>query len=314
LLGVIVEVTLLLRKIPSPYLEITRLPVSDVNELLEHLRSVEANSNFAVAWVDTCARGRKLGRAVVHATKWVEHEATSGELREQVAVSLGRLEARLQQARRLSPVTGFVVTAMLQIQQLSVRAFNEFYFYYSKLRHYLHSADNVESFLRYNFDASFVIPSAAVVCGPLGYTIQLTFPRTVAREALTEIVQLCQASPCLPAKLIMRIHRKDDHLISFCEDGYSLNLELHPKKRHAQRMDRFVDDLVECVIRYGGKIHLAKDHVLKRAQFQQLFPKYEEFLRIKRNVDPGELFQSNLYRRLLRENAQQKYLAVERQD
>lgn len=301
LLGIIVEVTLQLRKIPSPFLKISRVPVHDVDELLEHLTKVEANSDFAVVWLDTCARGAKLGRAVVHATRWVERDATTDELRDQVVVSLGRLEKRLRQAKLLSPITGLVVRLMLHIQKISVRLFNDFYFFYSRLRHRLHSADNVESFLRYNFDASFIIPSAAVVCGPRGYTIQLTFPRTTAREAIIEMVTLCQASPCLPAKLIMRIHRHDDHLISFCEDGYSLNFELHPKKRHVKRMNQFVDDLVECAIRHSGKVHLAKDHILKRDQFQRLFPRYIEFLQIKRNLDPGELFQSDLYRRLIRD-------------
>jgi len=302
LLGIIVQATLQLRKIPSPFLEISRTPVNDIVDLLEHLKQVEATSDFAVVWLDTSARGRRLGRAVVHATRWVEREASAGQLRDQVTASLGRLEARLRQAQVLSPITEFVVTSMLQIQQISVRLFNEFYFFYSKLRQHLHSADNVESFLRYNFDASFMIPSAAAVCGPRGYTVQLTFPRSDAQEAISEMIQLCQASPCLPAKLIMRIHRRDDHLISFSEDGYSLNFELHPKKRHVQRMNRFVDDLIECVIRYGGKIHLAKDHVLNRDQFQRLFPRYVEFLVIKRRLDPDELFQSDLYRRLIRES------------
>jgi decaprenylphospho-beta-D-ribofuranose 2-oxidase len=190
---------------------------------------------------------------------------------------------------------------MLQMQKISVRLFNDFYFFYSGIRHRLHSADNVESFLRYNFDASFVIPAAATVCGPLGYTIQLTFPRSAAAESITEMIGLIQASPCCPAKLIMRVHRSDDYLISFAEDGYSFNIELHPKQRHVKRMNRFVDELVECVIRYGGKIHLAKDQVLNRDQFQRLFPNYAEFLQIKRRVDPDELFQSDLYRRLIRD-------------
>ena len=88
-------------------------------------------------------------------------------------------------------------------------------------------------------------------------------------------------------------------MISFSEDGYSLNFELHPKKRHIESMNRFIDELIECVIRHGGKVHLAKDHILNRDQFQRLFPNYAKFLEIKRRLDPGELFQSDLYRRLL---------------
>jgi FAD/FMN-containing dehydrogenase len=301
LLGIIVQATLQLRKIPSPYLKISRTPVQNVGELLDHLEQVEADSDFVVVWLDTCARGPRLGRGVVHATKWVEHESSSDELLVQIVASLGRLEARLRQASMLIPVTELVVTSMLQFQKLSIRLFNELYFSWCRLRRRLKSADNVESFLRYNFDASFMIPSAATVCGSRGYTIQLTFPRSDAEKAITEFIQLCQDSPCLPAKLIMRVHRRDDYLISFSEDGYSLNFELHPKKRHEQRMSRFVDDLFERVIRYGGKVHLAKDHVLRRGQFQRLFPEYRQLLRIKQRLDPDELFQSDMYRRLIRD-------------
>jgi len=48
-------------------------------------------------------------------------------------------------------------------------------------------------------------------------------------------------------------------------------------------------------------VHLAKDHVLRRGQFQRLFPEYRRFLQIKRRLDPDELFQSDMYRRLIRD-------------
>jgi decaprenylphospho-beta-D-ribofuranose 2-oxidase len=303
LMGVVVQATLRLQKIPSPFLEISRTPVANVERLLEHMKQIEESSDFAVVWLDTCAKGDALGRAVVHATKWVERDGAAEDLRAQVTASFERLAARLRQSRMLSPITEFIVTTMLQFQKISVLLFNKLYFFYSRIRHRLHSADNVESFLRYNFDASFMIPSATAVCGFRGYTVQVIFPRQEAQAAITEMINLCQASPCLPAKLIMRVHRQDDYLISFAEDGYSLNFELHPNRRHVARMDQFVDDLVESVIRFGGKVHLAKDMVLKRDQFQRLFPKYGEFLAIKQRVDPDEIFQSDMYRRLIRESA-----------
>ena len=41
--------------------------------------------------------------------------------------------------------------------------------------------------------------------------------------------------------------------------------------------------------------------VLTRGQFQRIFPAYEDFLAVKRRLDPDELFQSDLYRRLIRD-------------
>jgi len=57
---------------------------------------------------------------------------------------------------------------------------------------------------------------------------------------------------------------------------------------------------MECGIRYGSKVHLPKDHTLTKDQFQRLFPSYAEFLRIKMEIDPESLFQSDMYQRLFR--------------
>jgi decaprenylphospho-beta-D-ribofuranose 2-oxidase len=97
----------------------------------------------------------------------------------------------------------------------------------------------------------------------------------------------------------MRLHRRDQHILSFCEDGYSLNFEFHPKKRQMAEMKEYADELIEIAIKHGGKVHLAKDHILSRSQFQRLYPRYGEFLAIKRKLDPEELFQSDIYRRLI---------------
>jgi decaprenylphospho-beta-D-ribofuranose 2-oxidase len=94
------------------------------------------------------------------------------------------------------------------------------------------------------------------------------------------------------------LHRKDDHLISFSENGYSLNVEFHPKPRHAKIMRVLVGEMIDCGIRYGSKIHLPKDSVLTRDQFKQIYPRHQEFMTIKKRLDPDELFQSDMYRRL----------------
>jgi decaprenylphospho-beta-D-ribofuranose 2-oxidase len=96
----------------------------------------------------------------------------------------------------------------------------------------------------------------------------------------------------------LRAHRRDESLISFCEDGYSLNFEFHPKHRHEAASRRAVDRLIEATIRRGGKIHLAKDQVLTLDQFFRVFPRARELLEIKRRIDPEGLFTSDLARRV----------------
>ena len=142
------------------------------------------------------------------------------------------------------------------------------------------------------------VSHAYLVCGPRGYTVQLTFPRSDAHAALVELLEICQSSPCPPVTTILRAHKRDDALLSFSEDGYSLNFEFHPKKRNEAASREAVDRLIEATITRGGKIHLAKDQVLRPEQFYRVYPRYTELLEIKKRVDPDGLFTSDLARRV----------------
>jgi len=299
LLGIVLEATLQLRRVPSPLLAITRRPVPNVDALLAAMEQVEASSDFVVVWVDTCARGVHLGRSVIHATRWVNRETTDRQWQTEVAAGLQRLTSRRQQALALFSVLSFLFSLFLEGQRLTVRFFNRLYYEFSRFRCRFGTADNEEMFLRYNFDTSFTVPPVAIVCGPHGYTVQVSFPREKARNVMVELLDICQAAPCPPVTTILRLHRRDEHLISFCEDGYSLNFEFHPKRRHRSAMQRCLDAIFACTARVGGKVYLAKDMVLTRAQFGELFPHADRFMEIKRELDPEGRFASDLYRRLI---------------
>ncbi|UCD82843.1 MAG: FAD-binding oxidoreductase, partial [Desulfobacterales bacterium] len=92
LLGVIVDATLQLRPIPSPFVEINRIPASNVDALLETMARVEKSHDAAVVWMDAYARGRKTGRSVIHAAKWIERNDTELQRRQILEAGYERLE------------------------------------------------------------------------------------------------------------------------------------------------------------------------------------------------------------------------------
>jgi len=298
LLGIIVDATLQLKAIPSPFVEIDRIPARNVDALLETMTRVEQRYDAAVVWVDAYARGRKVGRSVIHAAKWVERDDTEEERRKYLDAGYGRLDRHRRFGLALHEKFGPVLSLMLQAQRPMMNAFNRLYYALSRLTWRMGRSSNQELFLRFGFEASFTVPPAHLVCGPQGYTVQLTFPRTVAREAIVELLEICQSSPCPPVTTILRAHKRDQGLLSFSEDGYSLNFEFHPKKRHEAASRSTVDRLIDATVRRGGKIHLAKDQVLTPKQFYRVYPRYQELLEIKRRLDPEGLFTSDLARRV----------------
>jgi decaprenylphospho-beta-D-ribofuranose 2-oxidase len=298
LLGIILEATLRLITIPSPFVEINRIPAPDVDALLATMAGVEKSHDAAVVWVDAYARGRKIGRSVIHAAKWIEHYGTEAQRREILAAGYERLERHREFGLALHEKFGPILSLLLHAQRPMMNSFNQLYYAMCRLLYQMNRSSNCELFLRFGFEASFTVPPAHLVCGPRGYTVQLTFPRACARESIIELMGICRSSPCPPVTTILRAHKPDDCLISFSEDGYSLNFEFHPKKRYEAASREAVDRLIDATVRRGGKIHLAKDQVLRPAQFYRVYPRYRDLLAIKRRLDPEGLFTSDLARRI----------------
>jgi len=298
LLGIIVDATLQLRPIPSPYVEINRIPVPDTDVLLETMAQIKKSHDAAVVWVDAYARGRRTGRSVIHAAKWIERHETESQRREILEAGYERLDRHRRFGLALHEKFGPVLSLMLHIQRPMMNSFNRLYYAMCQLAYLTGRSSNSELFLRFGFEASFTVPPAHLVCGPRGYTVQLTFPRSSAREAIVELLGICQSSPCPPVTTILRAHKPDDCLISFSEDGYSFNFEFHPKKRQEAASREAVDRLIDATVRRGGKIHLAKDQVLTPEQFYRVYPRCRELLAIKRRLDPDGLFTSDLARRV----------------
>ena len=298
LLGIILDATLQLQAIKSPFVEINRIPAANVDEMLARMTETEQTHDAAVVWMDAYARGDSVGRSVVHAAKWIDHDDTDEERQAYLQEGFGRLDRHRRFGLALHQTFGPILSLMLQLQRPMMYSFNLLYYGMSRLLWRLDRFSNTELFLRFSFEASFTVPPAHLVCGPRGYTLQVTFPRSDARAAIIEMLGICRASPCPPVTTILRAHKHDDGLLSFSEDGYSLNFEFHPKKRHEVGSREAIDRLIEVTAKRGGKVHLAKDQVLRPEQFLQIYPRFPELLEYKRKLDPTGLFTSDLARRV----------------
>jgi FAD/FMN-containing dehydrogenase len=60
----------------------------------------------------------------------------------------------------------------------------------------------------------------------------------------------------------------------------------------------FLDHLDEIVVKFGGRVYLAKDARLSAPAFRAMYPRLSEWQQIKARVDPSRRFISDLAQRL----------------
>jgi decaprenylphospho-beta-D-ribofuranose 2-oxidase len=52
------------------------------------------------------------------------------------------------------------------------------------------------------------------------------------------------------------------------------------------------------ILDMGGRIYLGKDAYLDEPMFKAMYPQYQEWLNVKKKYDPGNVFSSDLSRRI----------------
>ncbi len=83
-------------------------------------------------------------------------------------------------------------------------------------------------------------------------------------------------------------------LLSFTKEGVTIALDF---VKNSQSV-KVIETLHEVLIDYQGKVYLAKDSLLKKQQFQKMYPQYSTFIDVLEEYKVRPYFQSKLSRRL----------------
>ena len=279
LTGFIVSAAIRLLKVETAYVEssVTRTPGLD--QTLEQFESEGARTTYSVAWIDSLATGRSLGRAVIIRGRHAPRDA------------LTRSAAR--DALRATPRRALGVPFDLpspSLNRFTVKLFNALYFRANRPRA---GVQHHEEFF-YPLDG---LSDWNRVYGKRGFIqYQAVFPTDSSRQGVIELLE-CVTGSGLGSFLTVfkKTGPAGPGLLSFPRDGYTLALDL---PNVGDRLHSAIREMDQIVLRHGGRLYLAKDSLMDRPTFDAMYPEADRFRDLKRRVDPDDRFVSRQARRL----------------
>jgi len=281
LTGLISMVTLRMIPVETSYMLVDTERAPDLDAAMDLLVSGDDTYRYSVAWIDCQAGGARLGRSVLTRGDHARQEDLPPRLRG----SRARTFAPRQRLRvPITPPSGV-------LNPLTVAAFNELWFRKAPRRQlarptsmaaYFHPLDGVGEWNRLYGRHGFV-QYQFVVGDDAAESVRRVLERLAEARLGSFLGVLKRFGPASPGPL------------SFPAPGWTLALDL-PVGSAA--LSRLLDELDDEVVAAGGRVYLAKDSRLSADRFRAMYPRVEEWLAVRRRVDPDGVLRSDLGRRL----------------
>ncbi|MDB4987848.1 MAG: FAD-binding oxidoreductase [Myxococcaceae bacterium] len=278
LLGIILTVTMRLRKIETTYFRQQAVRAHDLEGLLAALEEYDQKFSYSVATIDAMATGARLGSGVLnmgdHALlSELPPELAKDPLRVSTGPKLG-VPFDLPDLT-LNPLSARLVNAVILKVQSSAGSFGHYekFFYPLDFIHHWNRGYGRRGFTQYQF----VIP----------------FENGLAQ--MRKILEAIVSSGELPfLNVLKRFGKESGGLLSFPREGYTFAIDF-PIRKHTVELVHKLDKLV---LDAGGRIYLGKDSYTDAETFRAMYPAIDEWLRVKAKYDPHHVFVSDLGRRV----------------
>jgi decaprenylphospho-beta-D-ribofuranose 2-oxidase len=276
LTGVMTRVSVQMLRIETDQVLVDTERFDNLDAVMAAMESGDANYRYSVSWVDCMTRGAHMGRAILTRA---DH-ARSSDVKTPTlhAPTPARLGVPLDAPSGL-------------LNSLAVRAFNEAWFR-SAPRHEVAEAQSLATF----FHPLDGVRDWNRLYGRRGFVqYQFCVPDGAADTVVRVIERLADSRVPSFLAVLKRFGAATPGPLSFPAPGWTLALDL-PVGPTA--LPGVLDELDDLVMAAGGRVYFAKDARLDPAKVRAMYPRLDEFLAVKRRVDPDNVVTSDLARRL----------------
>jgi decaprenylphospho-beta-D-ribofuranose 2-oxidase len=280
LTGIILRAGVQLKKVETSRLKVDTVRTADIDETMAYLSATDDRYGYTVAWTDCLARGGQHGRSVI----------TSGDF---AAVSdLAPWDQRdplvFRPGGRLNAPPVFP-SGLLNARTIGLA--NEVWYRKAPPRldaqiqtigQFFHPLDGIRNWNR--------------AYGPAGFR-QYQFVVPFGQDQLVRraLERISAARAPSFVTVLKRFGPADPGLLSFPLAGWTLALDFPAR---TPGLDALLDQLDREVADAGGRVYLAKDSRVRPEVLAQMYPRLDEFRKLRAELDPAGRLASDLSRRL----------------
>jgi FAD/FMN-containing dehydrogenase len=304
MLGCFVRITLQMKRIYSGMVAVEGYPARNMAELIEQFERQYPTADYLVAWIDCFARGKSLGRALVHEAHYL-HAGDDPNTAQTLRVEYQTLPDTMMGVIPKSIMWMFMLPFACP---LGMRLTNWAKFHLSarlepgKIHRQSHGAFNFLLDYVPNWKLAYkYAPKLKLMREPGGFIQYQSFiPAATACECLEAEIRLCQQRGLVPWLAVFKRHRKDAFLMTHAVDGYSMALDFPVSARNRKRLWELAAELNRIVLEAGGRFYFAKDSTLEPESAETYLgaETLDKFFALKRECDPESLLQTDLANRI----------------
>jgi len=283
LIALVVEVTLKMKRIPSFMVQEERLKLSGLSDLTHQMDQLDGtNAEFAYCWTDPYAPLAQLGRGFIQIAHFVKDPTDH---------PTEKLQKGFVQKKRIGPFTPKIFWGI-------ARQFDAPFMYgiAGYLKYHLNYSKSFRPvpFTGYQYPMLKYLPEWNLKYYPYSFReIQILFPTQMFHEGFEKIMRICRAKKFIPYVCAVRKHKVQPGYLSFAENGFSMTLNYGLNDHSPKETTIFEETVIETILQLGGRIYLGKYPFLSPETVKRMYPGMENFLRIKREIDPKNIFWSD---------------------
>ena len=268
LTGVIYSVELALKKIGSSSIDLEQVKCSSLDEVFSVMDKMDKAHDYTVTWLDSMSSGKSLGRGIVMGGDHSKSGALKVHSKFQIPIPFR--------------FPNFV------LNNLSIKLFNMVYYFLGRTK---------KAKVHYNgfFYPLDIMKNWNLMYGKRGFTqYQLVLPLKESLEGIKEVLLVLSHEKCGSFLTVLKKFKKEDGLLSFPTEGYTLNLDF-PLSEKTRRVCKILDGIVK---KRGGRLYLTKDILMDKSMLEAGYPKLKDWKTVKKVYDPHNKFTSLQAKRL----------------